>query len=360
MSIPLWIKNLDKVSTGENHLLIIHHWDTDGICSAAIFKQFIRESAGNLDIDCIVPVMGTYELKPDNFFKNGNIHIPEDKKYGVIVILDYSVPARDIINLKDKYGVPVIVYDHHLREPVESKRVSYNNPVGQGEPGENWPSCTWVLKEKLNRDMSDLVLLGIAGDLEERFAPEGFQKFPEVREYLKKTGNRYKDYVKAKDFIDIHYKENDREMLKKISEEVLKLNGNPDKIMAQDDWRKKQDDHLKYLNELVQRAPDDNIDKILEIHRVDSSKNIISTLTRRLAAKTDYKYVMVINTGFFDNRTQIYVRRNSNLKKGDTKFFKQAANSLEGQAGGKTEVAGIILPDEKLSRFINKVKAHYE
>ncbi len=357
MEILLWIKKL-PLDTADS-LLIIHHWDTDGICSAALFKEFLRESKADLDIDCVVPVMGTYELKPDNYYKDGNIHLPEEKKYNLIAVLDYSVPARDIIELNKNYGVPIMVYDHHLRDPVDEDNIFYNNPVALGEPGEDWPSCTWVMKNRLGLEITDLVILGIAADLEERFLPEGFKKFPQIKDYIQKTGFNYEDYVKAKDFIDIHYKENDREMLRKLSEEVLKLDGNPEKIMNRSDWKKKQDDHMEYLNKLINRAPNEVIKGVLEVHEISSSKNIISTLTRKLAAQTDCRYVMVVNSGFFKDRIQIYVRRNSRKRKGDTQVFKQSADSLGGQAGGKTEVAGIILPAVKLKMFMNKIRSEF-
>ena len=88
-------------------------------------------------------------------------------------------------------------------------------------------------------------------------------------------------------------------------------------------------------------------DKI--ILEIDTSYNIISAITRKLARENRDKLVVVINRGFFKDRDQIYIRGKNVIR-----FIESARN--EGySAGGKRNVAGITLPKEKTDSFIEKI-----
>ncbi|MDA3793192.1 MAG: hypothetical protein PF545_06030, partial [Elusimicrobia bacterium] len=282
------------------------------------------------------------------------------KNSDFIAILEYSVSKEDIVNLPNIYKVPVVVYVHHLREPVDEEEIFYYNPVAQEEPGKKWPATTWVLKKYLDLKVNDLIVMGIAGDLEERFLPAGFDKFPEIKSYLKGSKEKYMRYVRAKNLIDIHYKENDTELLKKMALRILKLKGNPEKIENIKKWHKKEENHKKELKKIIESSPDDTIGNIAEIYMIHTGKNVISAVTRRLAAKTEYLYVIVVNRGFFKDKSQIYVRLKNGIEERDTSVFKEIAGSLGAQAGGKDKVAGIIIDDKYTDEFLRKIKRYYE
>ncbi len=352
---PKW----EPLLGGAGDILIIHHWDTDGISSAAIFTDYIQNISGvDLNIDYVVPAIGTYRLLPGSVPEK-NLDIPS-KAYDIIAVVDYSVPKEDIIDLKERYRTPIIVYDHHLRKPVAEENIFYYNPVACGDSGKKWPSTTWVLKEYLKIPVNDLIVMGIAGDLEERFLPAGFKLFPEVKKYLNGSEKKYMEYVRAKNLIDIHYKENDDRFLKKIAARVLKLKGNPEKIAGMKSWHKKEELLKKEMENILKRKPSEVIGTVAEVHRIDTHKSIISAVARRLAAKTGYIYVMVINRRFFKDKTQIYVRLKDGIRGKDTSVFKETAFALGGQVGGKDEVAGIIINDLAVDEFIREVRNYYE
>ena len=132
-----------------------------------------------VDIHYSFPDFGTFRLLPyttDEPSEEGNILIDSD--FDICFILDYAVPVNDIIDFQERYSRPLIIYDHHQREPVEGKDIYYHNPVAYGSSGKDYPSCTWVIKSFLELEVSDMVLLGIAGDIEDRFITSGFQRFP--------------------------------------------------------------------------------------------------------------------------------------------------------------------------------------
>jgi single-stranded DNA-specific DHH superfamily exonuclease len=353
MKTPSWTEKLLQGSD----ILIIHHWDADGNSSAAMITKYLS-LMGDFNIKYASPDPGTFRLqfRPDN--GHGNIDMPSGDFISVF-ILDYSVPADDIKSMYEKMQIPVIVYDHHLRSPVDYPGIYYYNPVAMGDDGSNWPSCTWVIRKYLDQEISDLAILGIAGDYEERFLKNGLVIFPEIADYLKTNEIEYMDYVRAKDLIDIHYKENDRETLSVLPAELLRLEGSPGRILSMSDWEEKQQNHIAELNSIINRSADIQIRDEIEVYHVDTHKNIISTMARQLAAKTSFRYVMVINRGLFAEDTQIYVRAAYDQKDPDTKVFKDTAKTLGAQVGGKKEVAGIIISDERVDEFISRINKEY-
>ena len=62
------------------------------------------------------------------------------------------------------------------------------------------------------------------------------------------------------------------------------------------------------------------------------------------------KNTLVINTGFFDDRDQVYVRSSKNLEP-----MIQRGKTLGFKCGGKREVLGAILPKDKTDSFVEEI-----
>ena len=84
----------------------------------------------------------------------------------------------------------------------------------------------------------------------------------------------------------------------------------------------------------------------------DTSKafyNIISTITRKIAWDSG-KNTVVINSGFFENKDQIYMRSIKNAEP-----MIKRGKSLGYKCGGKKEVLGAIVPKEKTESFVQEI-----
>ena len=107
--------------------IIIHHWDTDGICSAAmLYKE---------GFDNITPKIGNY------FLEDEEIEKIKDGKYDEIWIVDVALNEKTMRKLVDITKVKV--FDHHLTRKVEG--VEYVNPIIEGKNEEEYPSASWVV-----------------------------------------------------------------------------------------------------------------------------------------------------------------------------------------------------------------------
>jgi hypothetical protein len=95
-------------------------------------------------------------------------------------------------------------------------------------------------------------------------------------------------------------------------------------------------------------APSENQQGVL-LKRIHTKFNIISTVTRRIAWNSG-KDTVIVNTGFFNDNDQIYVRSGKNLQP-----LIQHGKMLGYRCGGKPEVLGAVLPREKTESFVREI-----
>ena len=132
--------------------LLIHHWDTDGICAARLILKYLADK----DIINKTPTLGNYFLTEEELEKYS--------KYDFIIVCDMSLPADNILKLAEKSKV--FIFDHHLGKEI--KTVYHNNPVIKGENPDNFPSASWIVNDYLGNDVNLYAFLGIVGDHEQK------------------------------------------------------------------------------------------------------------------------------------------------------------------------------------------------
>lgn len=342
--------DIKTVLPSEGDILIIHHWDTDGVSSAALISDWLKKT-GDYNIEYSVPEVGTFTLQPGE-----NIRIP-DKNFSGVFMLDYSVPSDYIKAFSDTVKSPLIIFDHHRRKPVNKDGVIYINPVAFGEKSYLWPSTSYLITSKLTQNLSDYSLLGIAGDCGFRFIDSCIYDFPEVKEYLDRCDSSYSDYIRSASLIDANYKINDKEALVTLAAEIIKVKGNPQEILKRDDWSEKAAMANREVLRFLSEPPDEVIKDGMEIRLISSEMSVISDITRRLASVTRKRYVLVADTGFFSDIAQVYIRRRENTDY-PVKEFREIAESLGARTGGKDDVAGVLISKSKLPLLLERVKEY--
>ena len=100
--------------------LILHHWDTDGICSAALLLDYLKDKK----IVNKTPEIGNYYITPKE--------LEVFTKYDYIIIADIAFPTSDIDILSR--NSKVVIFDHHLSPEI--KNVFQHNPILHGEKPE--------------------------------------------------------------------------------------------------------------------------------------------------------------------------------------------------------------------------------
>ena len=309
--------------------LLIHHWDTDGICSARLMLKYLSDK----NIDNRTPTLGNYFLTEKE--------LQEYSKYNYVIVVDMSLPEDNILRLAE--NAKVFIFDHHLGKEI--KQVFHYNPIIKGEDPDKYPSASWIINSFLENPVNLYALLGIVGDHEQKIKDnKEFNK--KIMDFCRSSNISFDEMLKMAYLLDTNYKMGDR---KAVEEAPIKLLGfdSPDDILHNKQWN----ENYKKLNGEIQKIieqPSEKIDDII-LKKIDTSYNIISTVTRKIAWDTG-KNTLVINTGFFEDKDQIYMRGNKNaepmIKRGKDLGFK---------CGGKKEVLGAIVPKDKTDFFVKEI-----
>lgn len=310
----------------EGSVLLIHHWDTDGICSAALLLEHI----GREDIVTWTPPLGTFYLTDP--------HILMTHNYDNVIVCDIALPKSNIAKIAEK--TKLIFIDHHHQDPIHG--ILHINPVANGADGNDYPSNTWVIKELLELPISLKIILGIVGDREEKIK-ENIRFWEIIQKFLKKEMIKFDELLSLVYRIDSNYKVRDRESVSKAPHELIKYKSKKE-ILSNVKWQKNQvklDEKIK----MVLNEPPEIVDGV-QVKILNTPYAIISQVTRRLAWGTG-KDTIVVNTGFFEENDQFYSRSNNvDMHKLIVKAKEHGFN-----AGGKSDVIGAIIPKKMTKQF---------
>jgi len=308
--------------------LIIHHWDTDGICSA----RLLLDSLSNKKIENKTPALGNYYLTEDEMIAYS--------KYDFIIIADMSFPISNVIKLAE--NAKVMIFDHHLGKEVI--QVFHHNPVIKGQNPDKFPSASWIINDFLGNKINLYAILGVVGDHEQKIK-NNKDFYKKITDFCKENKLEFDDLLKMVYLMDSNYKVGDKKAVEQAP--LLLKNGSAEKILSNKNWNK----NLKTLDEEIKKilnSPAEEIDGII-FKKINTQYNIISTITRKVFWDSG-KNTVVINTGFFEDRDQIYMRSNKNAEP-----IIQKGKELGYRCGGKKEVLGAILPKSETDSFVKEI-----
>jgi hypothetical protein len=309
--------------------LLIHHWDTDGICSA----KLLLEKLSNKDITNKIPELGNYYLTEKELEKYS--------KFDFVIVADMSLPEDNILRLAK--NAEVMIFDHHLGKVIT--QVFHNNPVIKGENPNKYPSASWIVNDFLGNDINLFGILGIVGDHEQKI--QNNQEFYRlITDFCNKNGLKFEDLLKMAYLLDSNYKLGDKTAVEKAPHYLLE-DGTADFILNNQAWN----DNYNRLNDELENQlnmPEDEINGII-LKKINTTYNIISTLTRKVAWGSG-KNTIVVNTGFFNDRDQVYVRGKKTAEP-----MISRGKELGFKCGGKKEVLGAIVPKEQTDSFVQEI-----
>jgi single-stranded DNA-specific DHH superfamily exonuclease len=309
--------------------LLIHHWDTDGMCAARLILGYLKDK----NIDNRTPQLGNYFLTEKE--------LEEYSKYDYIIVADMAIPEENILKLAK--NAKIMIFDHHLQPEI--KQVFHHNPVIKGEDPNKYPSASWIVNDYLKNPLNLFALLGIVGDHEKKIEnnKEFYQK---INEFCKENNITFDDMLKMVYLLDTNYKLGDKKAVEQAPHILLTYNTAND-ILTNKTWN---DNFTKLEKEIKNQLekPANEIDGTI-LKKINTPYNIISTITRKVAWSSG-KNTLVINTGFFEDKDQIYMRSSKNaepmIKRGKDLGFK---------CGGKKEVLGAIVPKDQTDSFVEEI-----
>jgi len=309
--------------------ILIHHWDTDGICSARLLLKHLEGK----DIVNKTPTLGNYYLTDEE--------VKKYSQYDFVIVADMTLTEENINELAK--NAQVAVFDHHLGKVYGN--VFHHNPVIKGENPDDYPSTSWIINDYLKNDVNIFAILGIIGDHEQKI--KNNKRFAKIiDEFCKHNNLTFDDLHKMVYLLDTNYKIGQKEAVEQAPHHLLKIH-NPEEITKNQTWNQ----NLRNINsemEKILNDPGEETDGII-IKKLNTPYNIISTITRRVSWDSG-KNCVVINTGFFDDKDQIYMRG-----KKDAAPIIQRGKDLGFKCGGKKEVLGAIVPKDKSESFVDEI-----
>jgi single-stranded DNA-specific DHH superfamily exonuclease len=309
--------------------LLIHHWDTDGICSTRLLLEKLR----NKKIVNTTPELGNYFLTKDE--------LSSYVRYDFIIVVDMALPQEQILQLAKH--AKVLIFDHHLQQPIQG--VSHYNPISTGENPDKYPSASWIVNEYLQNPMNVFAVLGIIGDHEKRIQTN--RKFyAKITDFSTQEHFAFDELLQMVYLLDSNYKIGDRKAVEEAPRLLLEYT-DARRILQNVRWK----NNLVLLENEIKKfvdAPGEEKQGVL-LKRIHTKYNIISTVTRKIFWATG-KDTVIVNTGFFKDMDQIYVRSGKNLQP-----LIQQGKMLGYRCGGKTEVLGAVVPKQKTESFVQEI-----
>jgi len=309
--------------------LLIHHWDTDGICSARLILEYLSDK----NIDNYTPELGNYFLTKEELKKYS--------KYDFIIIADMSLPEENILRLAK--NAKIMIFDHHLGKII--KNVFHHNPIIKGENPDEYPSASWIINKFLENKENIFALLGIIGDHEQKIKNNN-KIYKIITNFCKKKNLEFDDMLKMVYLLDSNYKLGDKKSVEKAPNQLIGET-NAEDILKNKKWN----NNLNKLDKEIKKQLEKPIEEIngIILKKINTKYNIISTITRKVAWENE-KNTLVINTGFFDDKDQLYVRSKKNIEP-----MIKRVKKLGFKCGGKKEVLGAILPKNKTNSFTGEI-----
>jgi single-stranded DNA-specific DHH superfamily exonuclease len=309
--------------------LLIHHWDTDGICSAKILLEYLSGK----NIVTKTPELGNYFLT--------KTELQQYSEYDFVIIADMSLPRDNILHLIK--NAQVLIFDHHLGEVIQE--VVHENPVIKGKNPDEYPSASWIINRYLDNPVNLFALLGVVGDHEQKIK-NNQKMFNILTKFCNDHNLTFNDMLKMVYLLDSNYKIGDKQAVEKAPYILLNC-ANHSEILQNSVWN----ENLEKLNKEIAKQLAKESDEIngTIIKRMNTPYNIISTITRKIAWDSG-KNTLVVNTGFFKDMDQIYMRSNKNAES-----IIQRGKDLGFKCGGKKEVLGAVVPKEKTNLFVGEI-----
>jgi hypothetical protein len=251
-----------------------------------------------------------------------------------------SLPVNNVLKLSE--NAKVMIFDHHLGKEIED--VFHHNPVIKGENPDKYPSTSWIINDFLGNKINLYALLGMVGDHEQKIK-NNKEFYKKITDFCKGNNLEFEDLLKMVYLLDSNYKIGDKAAVEHAPH--LLKNNSAEQILDNKKWNKNLERLEDEINKIINTSSDE-IDGVI-FKKISTKFNIISTITRKIAWETG-KNTIVVNTGFFDDRDQIYLRSNK-----DAAPIIQKGKSMGYRCGGKKEVLGAVVPKEKTDSFIEEI-----
>ena len=340
----------------DDRVVIIHHWDMDGISSSAIISKILEQERGRPADDVTIPAERSYHLTEKDH------ELIEDAQK--LIVLDFNLKADELEELEDRFDLDVLVVDHHSfdREP----EVPFVNP--RSTDSEAYIPCSKICMDiatefGLEDEVRWIAGLGVIQDFGVDTCPELFEELEEnydmylpeelSQQQLAKNCEygRYSSVLNIKPYRDSkHYSQ--------LAYQALMKSNDLKELEAQEEYRQVYEVYLEMqdeFNDAVEDYEEDreiDRDKMIIFFEIDSDFHITSSISTNMSTKTPEWVHLVIQRD--EDEINISARCQSgrvNLGKLMEEALPEGAVEEGGEAGGHRKAAGASMKPKYLEKF---------
>ncbi len=339
MSHSLW-----DALRGAGSIGILHHWDADGISSAAA----VISLAEGATCRNAIPAIGDYL----------GLRAPAEQLMGhrpdLLLGLDLSAPGEVLEEIGRAAGsTPAIWIDHHSKPPTPPEGVQLYHPEAMGL--ERPPSNSWFLAGLLGREPGLLGAAGACGDL-----GEGLPTGPwasRVQGEAARAGLTLEQLFVLTDLLDSSYRSDSPRGVIEAPRILADNLSSPLRLLEIEAWRRNKSAVDREIERILGEPVEERGD--IFIKSFNSRMHLTSIVARKLALnapRDETKAVVVANT--HRREVPLYVRR------GDPGIDLTPLIGIGRRsglsAGGKPEVVGMIVPKRKIEATMEMIAEYLE
>ena len=116
------VERVEKAIASQEKILIFGDYDVDGISAVALMYSFLKKYVS--DIEYYVP-----DRYGEGYgMSNQSVEYANEHNFSLMIVLDCGIKCHEEIFLANKYGIDVIVCDHHLADETLPDAYSVLDP----------------------------------------------------------------------------------------------------------------------------------------------------------------------------------------------------------------------------------------
>jgi hypothetical protein len=154
------------------------------------------------------------------------------------------------------------------------------------------------------------------------------------------------------DLLESNYRIGDTKSVRDAVQELRKGKHDPHRLLTNERWEENTA-RLEKEIEIQSKMPVSERRNGVLVQLIDSKFDVVSAIGRKLAWSGDCGIAVALNTGFLENYDQLYIRQGTNPI--DTPRLIEKAHHRGYSAGGKAEVAGIVVPKQDTRSFLYEI-----
>lgn len=344
-----YLKNCDE----DSKVKILHHWDMDGVSSAAIVSKILREIRDCEADDVAIPMERAYHL------------CGEEKEalrdFDKLIVLDFNLEADELEELNE--FVDVLVVDHHDFDRVPG--VGFVNP--REFDAEVYVPCSKICLDiasefGLEEELRWIAGMGVIQDFGVASCPELFESLEEDYEkYLPEELTQHElakncEYGRYASVLNIKPYRDSRHYAK-LAYQALMNSNDLLELEAQEEYRQVYEVYLEMqdeFNKIVENYDEEreiDRDKMVIFFNIDSEFNITSSISTNMSTKTPEWIHLVVQK---DDEVNISARCQSgrvNLGEVMRDSLPDEAVEKGAEAGGHRKAAGASMEKEYYKEF---------